>query len=179
MHKTRSHKGTKVQTKSTKKTITFFFVPSWTALCLCVKPLLASLLVLSSIPVLAQKSAARFDPDGSFWVLGEVPNDFSEFGGINLNAKRSRQLPVQGFELRDGKRLAFKTLIVKRENFSFTTVTARGVSYAFSGKFLKGGVYAAGDLDDETPVIEGTLTKFRGGQKVAEAKLKFSYFGGT
>ena len=54
-----------------------------------------------------------------------------------------------------------------------------GVSYSFSGRFLKGGVYSAGDLDGETPVLEGTLTKFRGGKKLAEAKLKLVYFGGT
>lgn len=58
-------------------------------------------------------------------------------------------------------------------------MTLAGVSYSFSGRFLKGGVYGAGNLDDETPVLEGTLTKFRGSQKVAEAKLKFVYFGGT
>ena len=179
MHKNISHKGTKVKTEATKKSITFFFVPSWTALRLCVKLFLFSLLVLSAIPALAQNKTARFDPDGSFWIHGEAPHDFSEFGAINLNAKRSRQLPLQGFELRTGKRIPFKTLTVKRDNFTFTTVTVRGISYAFSGKFLKGGVYSAGDLDDETPVLEGTLTKFRSGQKIAEAKLKFVYFGGT
>ena len=175
MDKTISRKGTKVRTKGTKKKI---FVPSSAALRLCVKPFLALLLVLSSLPALAQK-AARFDPDGSFWIIGEPPTEFSEFGGINLNAKRSRQLPGQGFELRTGKLIRFKTLTVKRDNFTFTTLTVGGISYAFSGKFLKGGVYSAGDLDEETPVLEGTLTKFRGGQKIAEAKLKFSYFGGT
>ena len=179
MHKNFSRKGAKVQTKGTKKPVTSLFVPSWTALRLCVKPFLACLLLLTTIPALAQNKAARFDPDGSFWILGEASHDFSEFGAINLNAKRSRQLPVQGFELRSGKRMPFKTLTVKRDNFTFTTVTVGGISYAFSGKFLKGGVYSAGDLNDETPVLEGTLTKFRGGQKIAEAKLKFIYFGGT
>ena len=53
------------------------------------------------------------------------------------------------------------------------------MSYSFSGRFLKGGVFGAGDLDDETPVLEGTLTKFQVGKKVAEAKLRFVYFGGT
>ena len=178
MVKAVSRKGAKVQTKALRIPVKFFFAPSCASLRLCVKPVLVLLLVLSPLPILAQR-AARFDPDGSFWVLGEPPNEFSEFGAINLNAKRSRQLPVQGFELRTGKRLAFKTLTVKRDNFTFTTITVGGVSYAFSGKFLKGGVYSAGDLDEETPVLEGTLTKFRGGQKVAEAKLKFSYFGGT
>ena len=136
------------------------------------------IVLLACTAALAQK-AARFDPDGSFWMEGEAPNEFPEFSAINLNAKRSRQLPVQGFELKTGKRIPFKTLIVKRDNFTFTTVNVGGISYAFAGKFLKGGVYSAGDLDEETPVLEGTLTKFRGGQKIAEAKLKLVYFGGT
>lgn len=143
----------------------------------CVRIFFIVLLVCTA--ALAQNKAARFDPDGSFWVLGETPNEFSEFSGINLNAKRSRQLPGQGFSLTNGKTLRFKTLIVKRDNFTFTTVTVGGVYYAFSGKFLKGGVYSAGDLDDTIPVLKGTLTKFRDGQKIAEAKLTFSYFGGT
>ena len=174
MLKTVSRKGAKAQSNVIHPE-TFF-----ASLRLCAKFFSAFLIcLLVSTAVFAQKNTARFDPDGSFWVLGEPPNEFSEFGAINLNAKRSRQLPVQGFELRTGKLLRFKTVIVKRDNFTFTTVTLGGVSYSFSGKFLKGGVYSARDLDDETPVLEGTLTKFRAGQKVAEAKLKFSYFGGT
>jgi len=175
MDKTVSHKGTKQSHKFTKR----YLGRERSSLCLCVKPLLASLLVLAAFPAFAQKNTARFDPDGAFWIIGQPPNEFSEFGAINLNAKRSRQLPIQGFELRTGKRLRFKSVTVKRDNFTFTTITLGGVSYSFSGKFLKGGVYSAGELDDETPVLEGTLTKFRGGQKVAEAKVKFSYFGGT
>jgi hypothetical protein len=138
------------------------------------------LLLLVVTAAFSQKKETRFDPDGSFWLHGQnVPNEFSEFGGINLNAKRSRRLPSPGLQLVDGKTYRFKTLIVKRDNFTFTTVALRGVSYSFSGKFLRGGVFGAGDLDDETPVLEGTLTKYRGGKKLAEAKLKFVYFGGT
>lgn len=142
--------------------------------------LLLLLLSLCVVPLSGQRTkAARFDPDGSFWLNGEPPNDFSDFSGINLNAKRSRRLPQPGLETNNGKLYRFKTLTVKQERFTFTTMTIAGVSYSFSGRFLRGGVYGAGDLDDETPVLEGTLTKFRGGQKVAEAKLKFVYFGGT
>ena len=140
------------------------------------------LLSLMSVPIFSQRSE-RFDPDGSFWLhsppQSPPPDDFSDFGSINLNAKRSRQLPQPGLETNNGKRYRFKTLSVKRERFTFTTMTVAGVSYSFSGRFLKGGVYSSGILDDETPVLEGTLTKFRGGTKVAEAKLKFVYFGGT
>jgi len=53
------------------------------------KNFFAALLLLSLIyvPVFSQKSE-RFDPDGSFWLQGQPPNDFSDVGGINLNAKR-------------------------------------------------------------------------------------------
>jgi hypothetical protein len=171
MDKKFSRKGAKTQRELSQSILPF------ASLRLCVG--IFFIVLLTCTGTVAQNKSARFDPNGSFWILGEPPNDFSEFGAINLNARRSRQLPVQGFELRTGKRFPFKTLTVKRDNFTFTTVTVGGISYAFSGKFLKGGVYSAGDLDDETPVLEGTLTKFRGGQKIAEAKLKFSYFGGT
>src|ERR1044072_5746191 len=139
------------------------------------------LLSLASIPALAQKKAARFDPDGSFWLHESTPQppEFSDFGGINLNAKKLRRLPSAGLQLMNGTTYRFKTLNVKQNNFTFTTVALKGVSYSFSGKFLKGGVYASGTLDDEPPVLEGTLTKFRNGQKLAEAKLKFVYFGVT
>jgi hypothetical protein len=144
---------------------------------------LASLLVLSiaSIPALAQTRVERFDPDGSFWLHESTPQppEFSDFGGINLNAKKLRRLPAAGLQLINGTSYRFKTLNVKQNNFTFKTVALKGVSYSFSGKFLKGGVYSSGILDDETPVLEGTLTKFRNGQKLAEAKLKFVYFGGT
>ena len=133
-------------------------------------------IVLASVPALSQN---RFDPDGSFWVLGQLPAEFSDFSGINLNAKRLRRLPSPGLQLLDGTNYRFKTLTVKRNNFTFTTATVKGVSYSFAGKFLKGGVFAEAQLDDESPVLEGTLTKHRAGKKLAEAKLRFTYFGGT
>ena len=144
---------------------------------------LCALLVLLSLCSLcfAQKKAARFDPDGSFWLHESTPppNEFSDFGGINLNAKKLRRLPSPGLQLINGTTYRFKTLTVKRDNFIFTTMTLRGVSYSFAGRFLKGGVYSSGILDPDTPVLEGTLRKYRGGKKVAEANLKFVYFGGT
>ena len=138
-----------------------------------------ALFSLLATPALSQKKSARFDPDGSFWIHGDPPNDFSDFSAINLNAKRSRQLPAAGVQLINGTTFRFKVLNVKQNNFTFTTLAIKGVSYSFSGRFLKGGVYASGILDDQTPVLEGTLSKFRDGQKLAEAKLKFVYFGGT
>ncbi|SRR6266496_4705450 len=143
--------------------------------------ILASFLVAywGLVPAQAQRPSQRFDPDGAFWIYGKPPSGFEDFSGINLNSKRSRRLPASGVDLTNGSKLRFQTLVVKREKLTFTTTTVRGVSFTFSGRFLRGGVFATANLDDQTPVLEGTLTKFKGGQKVAEAKLRFTYFGGT
>lgn len=139
--------------------------------------LTAFLFLIGSATRVATQRAA-FDPNGSFWIIGEPPEAFKDFGGINLNAKRNRRLPKPGVDLVNGKNYRFKILNVSRASFSFTTVTVGGVSYTFKGKFLRGGVFIEQDLE-ETPVLEGTLTKFRRGHPPVEAKLQFSYFGGT
>jgi hypothetical protein len=127
----------------------------------------------------AQSKKDKFDPDGSFWIKGDHPNSFSDFGGINLNAKKVKRLPPAGLQLVNGRTFRFKQLNVSRERFTFTTVALSNISYSFSGRFLRGGVFAAANLDDETPVLEGTLVKYRSGKKIAEAKLTLVYFGGT
>ena len=137
------------------------------------------LIAVCATSVLSQTKKTRFDPDGSFWIFGAHPDEFSDFGGINLNAKRLRNLPSSGVQLNDGRNFRFKLLSVKQERFTFTTVVVSNISYSFVGKFLRGGVYQASNLDDEKPVLEGVLTKYSGGRKVAEAKLQFVYFGGT
>jgi hypothetical protein len=144
------------------------------------RSLIASLflLLVTCTPTAAQKKVA-FDPDGSFWVHGTPPTEFSELSAINLNAKRLRRLPSPGLQINDGSTYRFKTLNVKRNAFTFTTVERKNISYSFSGKFLKGGNYAATALNDEVPVMEGTLTRYESGKKVAEARIRFIYFGGT
>src|SRR5262245_31283882 len=104
------------------------------------------LITASSILVYGQAKKARFDPDGSFWIFGKAPDEFSDFGGINLNAKRLRNLPGAGVQLNDGRTLRFKLLSVKQERFTFTTVVLSNISYSFAGKFLRGGVYQAANL---------------------------------
>ena len=169
MRKQFSRKGGKAQRNAKS-----FFAP----LRLCGSIFFLFLLATGN-SALCQNKSTRFDPDGSFWIIGEPPAEFSDFSAINLNAKRLRRLPSPGLQTNDGKNYRFKTLSVKQNSFTFTTVTLGGVSYTFSGRFLKGGNFAAKWLGDDSPILEGTLAKFRAGNKLAEAKLKFSYFGGT
>ena len=143
---------------------------------LCVSVLLLTVAV--STIASPQNKNSKFDPDGSFWLLDQS-TEFSEFGAINLNAKKLRRLPSAGLQQNDGTNFRYKTLTVKRNNLSFTTITRRGIYYTFSGRFLKGGVFALTELNDESPSLEGTLARYQNGKKVAEAKLRFTYFGGT
>jgi len=147
------------------------------------KPFKATLLFLIFVvmvaPTLGQARKERFDPDGAFWIKGSAPDGFLDLAGINLNSKKLRRLPAAGVELNTGKAFRFKQLSVSRDRFTFTTMTVSNISYSFVGKFLRGGVFSAANLDDQTPVLEGVLTKYKGGTKVSEAKLKFVYFGGT
>ena len=141
--------------------------------------LLFLIFVVASGSILGQAKKGRFDPDGAFWISGNAPDGFLDFAGINLNSKKLRRLPAAGIELNTGKAFRFKQLSVSQERFTFTTMTVSNISYSFAGKFLRGGVFSAANLDDQTPVLEGVLTKYKAGTKVSEAKLKFVYFWGT
>jgi len=144
-----------------------------------IRPAIVILLVLTICCIAAAQSKQRFDPSGAFWISGEPPAEFSDFSAINVNMRQLRRLPTSGLQLNDGTSFRFRTITVKQNNFTFNTVIVRGVSYSFAGKFLKGGDFAATWMGEETPVLEGVLTKFKAGKKVAEEKLKFIYFGGT
>ena len=122
---------------------------------------------------------AAIDQSTIYNDTGQAPSGFSDFSAINLNARRVGWLPAPGLQLNNGRTFRFQQLTVKREKFTFITTQVRGVSYSFSGRFLKGGVFAETVLDDQSPVLEGVLTKFVSGKKVAETKLQFGYFGGA
>jgi len=132
-----------------------------------------------SPPAEGRMPATRFDPDGEFWIKGDPPKGFEDFGEISLNRKHNRRLNASEVQLVKGSRLAYKILSISPQNLSFTTVPVGAVSFSFSGGFLKGGIFLARDLDENRPVLEGLLTRFRNGHKVAEARLQFTYFGGT
>lgn len=128
-----------------------------------------------------QTKRQKFDPEGSFFPKGDPPKGLAEVGGINLFKRLLKTFTSQGSGVAktNGTIHRFKTISVSREKLIFTTVALRGISYSFDGRFLKDGVYGETELDNETVVLEGHMTKFRNGQKIAEADMRFTYFGGT
>ena len=130
----------------------------------------------------ARTMARNFDPEGEFNVEGSPPQGLSEVSTIELlrDTKKSFMNSHSGIYTNRGMTYNFKSLTVTRERFAFTTVAIKGISYSFTGRFLRGGVFAELDSDQwGKPILEGQLSKLKGGRKVAGANLKFSYFGGT
>lgn len=155
-------------------------------------PLFLALLLLGTVAASAHlktlnaSSAGqkKLDPEGSFFPLGKAPKGLEEVGGIDLfRSGRNRPFTSHthsGVVTTKGTVYRFQTISVSQNSLTFKTRALQGTSYSFAGRFLKGGAFA--EMDSSTwndPFLEGTLTRFKNGKKVAEARMKFSYFGGT
>ena len=129
-------------------------------------------------------SQKRFDPEGQFNPIGNPPNGLDEVASIDLfRSGRGRPFTSHthsGVVTTRGVVYRFQSISASRNSLTFTTRARGGISYRFSGRFLKGGVFAEMDSSVwDQPMLEGTLTKLRNGRKVSEGSMRFSYFGGT
>ncbi|MCA1557009.1 MAG: hypothetical protein LC731_00545 [Acidobacteria bacterium] len=129
-------------------------------------------------------SQKRFDPEGQFNPRGNAPKGLEEVGSIHLfRSGRGRPFTSHadsGVSTTTGVIYRFQSISVSQNNFTFRTRTRAGISYSFRGRFMRGGVYAEMDSTVwDQSLLEGTLTKFKNGKKIAESRMRFSYFGGT
>ncbi len=135
-------------------------------------------LALFVIPVIATPTLSqRFDADGYYFVQGRAPKGFENIERITvfLNAKKSDRMPVSGLNTKRGPVFRFADQQVTGKVFTFTTAAVRGTSYRFDGHFLRSDP-TEGDADE--PVLEGVLSKYAGGRKIAETTLRFTYSTG-
>ena len=72
----------------------------------------------------------------------------------------------------------YASISITRRKFVFATTKVGGISYKFSGRFLRSDFVGA-EMSLEKPVLVGTLSKYRDGERVAEARVRLSYFAGT
>lgn len=137
------------------------------------------LLCLFAFPVFSQ--AAKVDIFG-YYFIEKAPKAFADISEINLGGDVgvNDKPPFYGLIRMKAKRaLDYKLLkpTLNGKNLTFSTKSVGGVSYQFSGAFTR-----LGNFPDERPeaevLLKGTLTKFRGKTKIAEAKVSFSYSAG-
>ena len=130
-------------------------------------------------PTLSQKA---FRPYGYFSLVGKPPRGFENFdtiqywssdqSGPDISERRS------GVNEAGGTVYKYAAISITRRNFVFTTRKVKGVSYKFSGRFLRSD-FVFSEMDLKKPVLVGTLSKYKNGKRVAEANVKLSYFAGT
>lgn len=125
-----------------------------------------------------------FRPYGYFSLVGKPPKGFENFDTIQYWRKEDEQTGedvsqrTAGVNETGGVVYRYATISVTRQRFVFTTKSVRGVSYKFSGRFLRSD-FVGSDMNFERPVLVGTLGKYRNGKRVAEANVRLGYFAGT
>jgi hypothetical protein len=134
--------------------------------------------------VRARLGGQSFRPYGYFSLVGKPPQGFENFDTIQYWRRQDEQTGADvssrtaGVNETGGVVYRYATVSVTRQTFIFTTQTVRGVSYKFSGRFLRSD-FVESDMSFEKPVLVGTLGKYRKGKRVASANVKLSYFAGT
>jgi hypothetical protein len=120
----------------------------------------------------------KFDPDGAYFIAGNRPKDFDEFSHLTISPF------VQDGQLRGDVWLLTEThstnetipaafaLVTQRRVVFVSRQSNDGFEYRFDGEFLYKNLYAVANKEN-TPVLRGTLTKIKNGQKVAEAVVSF------
>jgi hypothetical protein len=125
-----------------------------------------------------------FRPYGYFSLVGKPPREFANFDTIQYWRKEDEQTGADisertsGVNETGGVVYRYATISITRRVFVFTTKSVRGVSYKFSGRFLRSDFVGA-EMNFERPVLAGTLGKYRNGKRVATMNVRLSYFAGT
>ena len=135
----------------------------------------------ASRPFVIQKA---FRPYGYYSLVGSHPGGFKSFDTIQYWRRQDEQSGpdiserFSGVHADEGVRYRYANISVTRRQFVFTTRAVKGISYSFSGRFLRTD-FVNTELNFDRPVLVGKLIKYRNGKKVAEANIKLSYFAGT
>jgi len=122
-------------------------------------------------------SQRGFNPDGGYNVFGENPKGFEDVSQLLIFRSLRGRKPLFPSALQIYIRSSHKDIeyrfvasVITRNKFTFTTASIRGVSYRFEGRFLFDQPYQV----DNKPAIEGQLSKYKNGAKVAEGKIAFT-----
>lgn len=124
---------------------------------------------------------AKFDPFGGFTILSKTPKGFADFYNFHIDLiekpATGRPLKIKGF-VQSGPKgeiiCDIDTVTITLEKLVFRTKEDQGISYGFEGQFLRKGDFSR--LPRKAAALEGKLVKYRGANKVAEAKLRFRYY---
>lgn len=125
----------------------------------------------------AAKAQTGNDIFGYYSIDGKAPAAFADIDVIHLAGSygAEQKPPVHGM-IRPKKGRDFPLLkpTLSGKNISFTTKAVGGVSYKFTGTFVK----FPNNEQQEGVILRGVLQKFKGKTKIAEARVNFTYEAG-
>jgi hypothetical protein len=125
----------------------------------------------------AVKAQSRNDIFGYYSINGKVPAAFKEIDTIHLAGSYGAEQnpPVYGLiRPKKGKDFPLKKPALNGKNIAFVTKTVGGVSYLFTGTFVK----FPNNEQQSGVILRGVLQKFKRGAKIAEANVAFNYDAG-
>lgn len=142
--------------------------------------MLTSLLSIQTVSAIAQ---CRFDPSGYFYLKTDQAAQFPELAHVALRTSQTDNDTAQppGLYTKAGDVYRFNALTADWSNnktqfvFEFNTGTVNGLSYAFSGQFLKPCVYEEDITNPNDVVAKGLLAKLKSGKKVTESTVELTY----
>lgn len=125
----------------------------------------------------AAKAQTGNDTFGYYSIDGKVPAAFADIDVIHLAGSygAQRKPPVHGM-IRPKKGRDFPLLkpALSGKNISFTTQAVGGISYKFTGTFVK----FPNNEQQAGVILRGVLQKFKGKTKIAGASVRFTYDAG-
>lgn len=122
---------------------------------------------------------AEFNPRGDYFILGRKPKDFREFDCLELavdndsNGKVSGRVMIETYADQTYSSIYAVSGLVNKQTISIVAkpVFEEDVGYSFEGEFLRQGeLWRAGK---SRAVLKGRLSKIKGGEKIAEAVVRF------
>ncbi len=126
---------------------------------------------------------AEGDVTGAYFPAGQLPAEFSDMEHLSLATvdAQGESAPLNGF-IRPKERSAkdYKLVDPKLEGkfLTFTTTTARGISYSFKGAFERLDDFSKNPPAADELILKGTLTKMEDGEEAALTRVAFTYSAG-
>ena len=138
-----------------------------------------------SVAITTRVQSVSFDPSGNYIFAGKAPKGFEnlrwvsvETTEMDLSSFTRRNISPRG-SLWAGREFKMASVNLNGYELAFTTRPAAGISYQFSGQFLKRGIYSEiFDSESTEVVLKGRLTKTRRGRKVADSQVGFHWYRG-
>jgi hypothetical protein len=126
--------------------------------------------------VILDYAPLEFNPRGDYYIIGRRPKGLREFDGLELavdHERASARVDIQtDLSQRTGVPYTVSAFVTsKRLMLIAFPFSDEDFEYRFDGSFLRGGTLS--NASRNTPVLKGTLSKWKDGVKLASAEVKF------